>query len=88
MTAGAPIRVGAPGSAHARQTIFRGEIARSYRLFCDEGQLMISLDGQPADQLHRGQSMDIEARLIRVCAGTDAGATGRFVRLERGGTTR
>lgn len=63
------------------QTLFRSDRAHPYRVVCDSGGLRISLDGAPADSLVCGQSMDVYARLVRVRADHDDGATGRYVRL-------
>jgi len=61
------------------QTVFHGAVARAYRLHCDAGVLRVSLDGQPAESLSQGQSLDVEARLIRLSAQEDAG--GWYTRL-------
>ncbi len=62
-----------------RQTLFRGEVPRPYRLHCEVGKMRVSLDGQPAETLGAGQSLDVEARLIRVSA--DAPVRGTYLRL-------
>ena len=61
------------------QTIFHGAATRAYRLHCERGALRVSLDGQPAESMTTGQSLDVEARLIRVSARGDA--RGWFARL-------
>lgn len=65
------------------QTVFRGATPRPYRVRCVTGALRVELDGQPADQLSAGQSMDVEAGLIRVSAADGAAATGSYLRLAR-----
>ncbi len=65
------------------QTIFRGSESRSYRLHCNEGTLRITLDGLPAESLSAGQSMDVDAALIRVSGADSASAVGTYVRLPR-----
>jgi len=64
------------------QTLFRGADPRTYRLACDDGILEVALDGQIADRLHPGQTMDVEARLIRVRAGSDVVMIGRYARVQ------
>ena len=63
----------------AVQTLFRGEQPRPYRLFCTAGQLEVQVDGFPVEALHKGQSIDVEARLVRV-VGTSP-ARGHYRRL-------
>lgn len=63
------------------QTLFRGADARTYRIACDTGAFEVALDGQPADRVGSGRSMDVEARLIRVRAATTDVATGRYARI-------
>jgi len=63
------------------QTIFRGSESRSYRLLCNEGTLRITLDGLPAESLSAGQSIDVDAALIRVSGADGASAAGTYVRL-------
>jgi len=62
------------------QTLYRGAVAHPYRLFCSAGALEISLDGMPADELGTGQSMDVDARLVRVRT-SQGTARGTYVRL-------
>ncbi|MBW1877824.1 MAG: hypothetical protein JRI25_01365 [Deltaproteobacteria bacterium] len=69
-----------PGE-EAWQTLFRGADPRTYRLACDGGVLEVALDGQIADRIQPGQTMDVEARLIRVRAGSDTVMTGRYARV-------
>ena len=63
------------------QTVFRGGHARLYRIRAEDGALLIRLDGQPADRLDVGQTIDVEARLIRVRAVGLDGARGSYDRL-------
>ena len=57
------------GRIHVRdgswQTVYRGDAARPYRLSADT-LLEVALDGVSAEQLRPSQTMDVEARLIRV----------------------
>ena len=63
------------------QTVSRSADPRAYRLWCEHGDLRVAIDGLPADTVGGGQSLDVEARLIRVCSVDGAEATGRYVRL-------
>ncbi|MBT3221424.1 MAG: hypothetical protein HN348_20260 [Proteobacteria bacterium] len=63
------------------QTLFRGESSRTYRLCCRTGVLDVALNGALVEQLKPGQTIDIEANLIRVRAETDEEASGSYVRL-------
>ncbi len=65
----------------AWQTIYRGEAARAYRLHCNVGVLHIALDGEMLDEVSSGRTLDVEARVIRVQAGSEEGARGLFLRL-------
>jgi len=57
------------GRIHVRdgawQTVYRGDAARPYRLSADT-LLEVALDGVSAEQLKPSQTMDVEARLVRV----------------------
>ena len=77
------IKIGPAGSEPSRQTIFRGAAPHPYRIFCEEGRLEVAIDGRPADHISSGQSMDVEAGLIRVSSASSEGARGSFVRLKR-----
>ena len=63
------------------QTVYRGESARPYRLACDAGQLELAVDGSTVERMTPGQTVDVEARTIRVRAASSGDATGRYVRL-------
>lgn len=66
----------------AAQTVYRGVVPHPYRLSVDTGAARILLDGAPAETLLAGQSMDVEAALIRV-ASIEEPVRGRFTRLPR-----
>lgn len=80
----APLAMEGSIEAHAGdagwQTLFRGQSARTYRLAATEGVLEVALDGELLEQVHPGQTTDVEARLIRVRA-TEGVARGRYARL-------
>lgn len=63
------------------QTVSRSAAARAYRIWCERGTLRVAIDGLPADQLTAGQSLDVEARLVRVASADGSSAAGRYVRL-------
>ena len=63
------------------QTVFRGATPRPYRVRCVTGALRVEFDGSPPTT--SGQSMDVEAGLIRVSAADGAAATGAYLRLAR-----
>lgn len=75
------IRLGEPTTTGGWQTVLRAELARPYRLSCDRGAMEIFLDGEPAERLACGQTVDLEARLIRVRSAGAMGADGSYVRL-------
>ncbi len=75
------IAVAPQGTDGDQQTIFRGEQARPYRLICDRGTLQVELDGMPSERLGAGQSLDAEARMIRVVGAADEPSQGRYARL-------
>ncbi len=81
ITAEGRIRVGDPAGAHPWQTVLRATEHRAYRLNCDRGTLEIFLEGEPAERLGCGQTVDVEAKLIRVRAAGPKGADGSYVRL-------
>jgi len=70
-----------PGETAAWQTVFRGDTARAYRIRCTSGILQIAVDGAVVEQLHHSQTVDVEARLIRVSCGSDGACQGRYARL-------
>ena len=53
------------------QTIYRGQSPRLYRIACSQGILDVAADGEVVERLRPGQSIDLEAGLIRVT--TDEG---------------
>ena len=63
------------------QTLFRGENIRTYRLCCRTGVLDVALNGALVEQLKPGQTIDVEASLIRVRAESDEASSGSYVRL-------
>ncbi len=71
----------AVSQADVWQTVSRAAAARPYRVWCATGMLRVAIDGLPADTLAAGQSLDVEARLVRVCSADGTAATGRYVRL-------
>ncbi|HJN78098.1 MAG TPA: hypothetical protein QGF58_29560 [Myxococcota bacterium] len=62
------------------QTIVRADTPRCYRIHVRAGVLDVALDGQLADRVASGQSLDVEAALVRVC-GVDGASKGSFERL-------
>ncbi len=48
------------------QTLFRGSSPAVYRVYCDEGELTVRLDGRSVETLAPGQSMDVESRRVQV----------------------
>ncbi len=75
------IRVGDPTTASGWQTVLRATSAQTYRLNCDRGALEVFLEGEPAEKLATGQTVDVEAQLIRVRSASPHGAEGSYVRL-------
>jgi hypothetical protein len=70
-----------PGEPVEWQTIWRGDAVRAYRVLCATGTLEVALDGVPAEKLRAGQSLDVEARLVRVRSGDTGVGLGSYVRL-------
>jgi hypothetical protein len=70
-----------PDPVNPWQTVYRGDPPRPYRLLVSAGALELSLDGVVVERLIAGQSIDIEARLIRVRSVDDDVALGSYVRL-------
>jgi len=60
------------------QTIYHGQTPRLYRVACSQGLLEVTADGQAIERLRPGQSIDIEARLIRVTTTDDGEAIGGY----------
>jgi hypothetical protein len=75
------IRVGEPTTQAGWQTVLRAQSVRAYRLNCERGALEIFLEGEAAERLAAGQTVDVEAQLIRVRAAGPNGAEGSYVRL-------
>jgi len=67
------------GAEEVQQTLFRGLEPHPYRVACRRGWMKVALDGQPAETLEAGQTVDVEARLIRVSS--TGGASGAYIRL-------
>lgn len=63
------------------QTVYRGDSPRPYRLACDDGAFELAVDGMAVERVSAGQTVDVEARVIRVRAVHHLGATGRYLRL-------
>jgi hypothetical protein len=72
-------RVHLPESG-AWRSLFRGTVARAYRLHAVSGSVRVQLNGMPADVLEEGDSLDVEARVVQVCA-RDAAAVVAYDRL-------
>ncbi len=70
-----------PGQQAVWQTVFRGDKPRAYRIRCTTGVLEVAADGAVVEQLQRGQTVDLEARLIRVSCGENGPCQGRYARL-------
>lgn len=70
----------ASGDTPEWRSLFRGSTARPYRIIAEEGRVSVRLDGEDADTVHPGASLDVEARVIQVAA-IDAPARVRFERL-------
>lgn len=63
------------------RSLFRGSVARPYRISVTAGTVRVSLDGLPADTVHRGASLDVEAKVIQVAAMNGEAADLRYERL-------
>jgi len=63
------------------RSLFRGAVARPYRIAVSKGTVRIALDGSPSDIVRRGASLDVEAKLIQVSLVNEAGAVVRYERL-------
>jgi hypothetical protein len=72
-------RVHLPESG-AWRSLFRGTVARAYRLHAVSGSVRVQLNGMPADVLEEGDSLDVEARVVQVSA-RDAAAVVAYDRL-------
>lgn len=60
------------------QTVYQGVKPRLYRVACSQGLLDVTADGDPVERLRPGQSIDIEARLIRVTTENQMEAIGGY----------
>lgn len=60
------------------QTIVHGRSLRLYRIHCDDGSLQIAADSELIAQVVGGQTIDVEARVIRVGAGAPGRCVGSF----------
>jgi len=69
------------GQTSSWQTVFRGDTAHPYRIRCNAGALEIACDGAVVELLQKGQTVDLSARLIRVCGGVEGTCSGRYARL-------
>ena len=50
------------------RSLFRGTVARAYRLYAVRGAVRVQLNGMPADVLEEGDALDVEARVIQAAA--------------------
>jgi len=69
---------GGDTSDSAWQTIYHGHSPRLYRVACSQGLLEVTADGQAIERLRPGQSIDLEASLIRVTTTDDGEAIGGY----------
>jgi hypothetical protein len=67
------------GEGCTQQTLFHGAAARAYRVHLERGRARLSLDGMPAEEIAAGQSVDVEAALIRLSAAEPV--RGHYLRL-------
>lgn len=70
-----------PGNPDVWQTVAHGTTPRGYRVHCDAGELMVSADGELVARLETGQSIDVEASIVRTRACSDTPARGRYLRF-------
>ena len=63
------------------RSLFRGAVARPYRLAVETGSVRVSLDGMPTEVMRTGDNLDVEAGVIQVAAVGDARAVVRYERL-------
>ena len=75
------IQLAASGDAADWCSLFRGSVARPYRISVAAGTVRVSLDGLPADAVHSGASLDVEAKVIQVAAMNGEAADLRYERL-------
>jgi len=69
---------GGDNSDSAWQTIYHGQSPRLYRVACSQGLLDVTADGAVIERLRPGQSIDLEAQLIRVTTTDDGEAIGGY----------
>lgn len=62
----APIGAGRIDVTDDIQTLFRGSSPAIYRVYCEDGELTVRLDGRSVETLAPGQSMDVESRRVQV----------------------
>ena len=60
------------------QTVYQGATPRLYRVACSQGLMDVTADGDAVERLRPGQSIDIEARLIRVTTESQNEAIGGY----------
>lgn len=73
------IRLTPPAGREAVQTVFVGSQRRTYRLRCVSGVLAVDADARRIGELTPGQTVDVEARQLQVCATEPS--EGRYIRL-------
>ena len=69
---------GGESTASSWQTIYQGQIPRLYRVACSQGAIEVTADGEVVERLIPGQSIDLEATLIRVTTHDGAEAIGGY----------
>jgi hypothetical protein len=62
----APVGAGRIDVSDDVQTLFRGANPAIYRVYCEDGELTVRLDGRSVETLSPGQSMDVESRRVQV----------------------
>ncbi len=68
-------------SPEVAQTLAHGTRPAAYRVHCDAGELLVLADDTPVARVEEGQSVDVEATVLRARATHGGDARGRFVRL-------
>jgi len=64
------------------QTLYRGNVERSYRVTCRTGALRVVLDGMPMDTVAAGQSVDVDGTLVQVSGAEEEQASeGGYARI-------
>ncbi len=63
------------------QTIYQGQDAHSYRVFCEQGTLEIVAGDLPAEIIRPHQSIDLQAKRIRVRSFTHDEARGVYCKI-------